>query len=115
MALRQSSRRDGRSVELALTRRGEAVLRGDPLRRLADDITAATGGDAGELLATLQDILSATIARNDGRAFGVCRTCRHFRRNAKPGNASPHHCSLLDKALSDYDGGAICQEHEAAA
>jgi DNA-binding MarR family transcriptional regulator len=115
LASRQSSRRDGRSVELALTRRGEAVLTGDPLRRLADDITAATGGDAGELLATLQGILSATIARNDGRAFGVCRTCRHFRRNAKPGSASPHHCSLLDEALSGYDGGAICQEHEAAA
>ncbi|MCE3256092.1 MAG: transcriptional regulator, MarR family, partial [Nitrobacter vulgaris] len=36
LASRQSSRRDGRSVELALTRRGEAVLTGDPLRRLAD-------------------------------------------------------------------------------
>ncbi|MDR6303223.1 DNA-binding MarR family transcriptional regulator [Nitrobacter vulgaris] len=115
LASRQSSRRDGRSVELALTRRGEAVLRDDPLRRLADDITAATGGDAGELLATLQGILSATIARNDGRAFGVCRTCRHFRHDAKPGSASPHHCNLLDEALSDSDGGAICQEHDAAA
>jgi DNA-binding MarR family transcriptional regulator len=115
LASRQASRRDGRSVELALTRRGEAALRDDPLRRLADDIAVATGGDAGELLATLQAILSATIARNDGRAFGICRTCRHFRSNAKPGNASPHHCNLLDEPLSDADGGAICQEHEAAA
>ncbi|EAQ37364.1 Transcriptional regulatory protein, MarR family protein [Nitrobacter sp. Nb-311A] len=114
LASRQSSQRDGRSVELALTRRGEAVLRDDPLRRLADDIAVATGGDAGELLATLQDILSATIARNGGRAFGVCCTCRHFRRNAKPGSASPHHCNLLDEALSESDGGAICQEHAAA-
>lgn len=114
LASRQSSRRDGRSIELALTPRGEAVLRDDPLRRLADDIAVATSGEAGELLATLQDILSSTIARNGGRAFGVCRTCRHFRHNAKPGSASPHHCNVLDEALSDSDSGAICQEHEAA-
>jgi hypothetical protein len=100
---------------LALTKRGEAVLGDDPLRRLADDIAIATDGDAGELLATLQAILSATIARNDGRAFGICRTCRHFRSNARQGGASPHHCNLLDEPLSDADGGAICQEHEAAA
>lgn len=113
LASRQASRRDGRSVELALTRRGEIVLRDDPLKRLADDVAVATGGDAGELLATLQAILSATIARNDGRAFGVCHTCRHFRSNAKPGSASPHHCSLLDEPLSDADSNAICQEQEA--
>ncbi len=114
LASRQASRRDGRSVELALTRRGEAVLRDDPLRRLADDISVATG-DAGELLATLQAILSALIARNNGRAFGICRTCRHFRRNDVAGRAAPHHCAMLDEPLSDADSGAICQEHEAAA
>jgi DNA-binding MarR family transcriptional regulator len=115
LALRQASPRDGRSVELALTRRGEAVLKDDPLKRLADDIAVATGGDAGKLLATLQAILSAMIARNGGRAFGICRTCRHFRRSASPGSVSPHHCSALDEPLSDADSGAICQEHEAAA
>jgi DNA-binding MarR family transcriptional regulator len=115
LASRQASRRDRRSVELALTRRGEAVLRNDPLRQLADDITVATGGDADELLATLQAVLSAMIARNNGRAFGICRTCRHFRCNALPGHAAPHHCAVLDEPLSDADSGAICQEHEAAA
>jgi DNA-binding MarR family transcriptional regulator len=115
LASRQASRRDGRSVELTLTRRGEAVLRDDPLKRLADDIAAATGGDAGALLATLQAVLSATIARNDGRAFGACYTCRHFRRDTRPGSPSPHHCSLLDEALSDADSNAICQEQEAVA
>ena len=69
LASRQASRRDGRSVELALTRRGEAVLRDDPLRRLADDVSVATGGDAGELLATLQAILSARCWRGVARDF----------------------------------------------
>ncbi len=114
LAARRASRRDGRSVELALTRRGEALLKQDPLTHLARDIAAGTGGDPAVLLATLQAILAATIARNDGRAFGVCHTCRHFRRHARPGAASPHHCALLDEPLSDADSKDICQEQEAA-
>jgi DNA-binding MarR family transcriptional regulator len=115
LAARHASRRDGRSVELALTRRGEATLKDDPLQQLARDIAAGTGNSAGALLAALQAILSATVARNQGRAFGVCHSCRHFRRNVKPGAASPHHCSLLDEPLSDAESQAICQEQEAAA
>lgn len=115
LAARSASRRDGRSVELALTRRGAALLKHDPLTHLACDIAAGTGGDPAALLATLQAILAATIARNDGRAFGVCHTCRHFRRHARPGAASPHHCALLDEPLSDADSTDICQEQEAAA
>ena len=114
LAARNASQRDGRSVELALTRRGEAVLKQDPLLHLAQDIAAGTDDDPASLVATLQAILAATIARNDGRAFGVCHSCRHFQRNARQG-ASPHHCGLLDEPLSEADSKDICQEQEAAA
>jgi DNA-binding MarR family transcriptional regulator len=114
LAARSASQRDGRSVELALTRRGEAVLKQDPLLHLAQDIAAGTDDDPAKLVATLQAILAATIARNDGRAFGVCHSCRHFRRNARQG-ASPHHCGLLDEPLSEADSKDICQEQETAA
>ena len=56
---------------IGVTRRGEAVLRGDPLRRLADDITAATGGEPGELLATLQAHVVGNDREGHGRAFGI--------------------------------------------
>lgn len=111
---RSQSRQDRRSVDLKLTRAGTMVLKHDPLIGLAGDIAAATGGDAGPLLATLQAILAAAIARNDGRAFGICHTCRHFRKDVRPGAAAPHHCALLDEPLSETDSADICVEQEAA-
>ncbi|MCB1412399.1 MAG: MarR family transcriptional regulator [Xanthobacteraceae bacterium] len=114
LARRSASRRDGRSVELALTPRGEALLKQDHIHDLARDIAAGTGDDAADLLAALQAVLRATIARNEGRAFGVCHTCRHFHCDVRPGAASPHHCGLLDEPLSRADSEAICQEQEIA-
>lgn len=115
LVARSASRRDGRSVELALTRHGATALKQDPLLHLARDIATGTDDDPARLVATLQAILAATIARNDGRAFGVCHSCRHFRRNARSGAASPHHCGLLDEPLSEADSKDICQEQEMAA
>lgn len=109
---RQASARDRRSVMLELTGQGRHVLRLDPLLVLAGDVTSATGGGDAELAGLLQSILAAAIARNGGRAFGVCRNCRHFRASGDPGK--PHRCSLLDEPLSDSDSGSICVEQEAA-
>lgn len=113
--VRSQSQQDRRSIDLKLTRAGTVVLKHDPLIGLAGDIARATDGDAAALLATLQAILAAAIARNEGRAFGACHTCRHFRKDARPGAAAPHHCALLDQPLSPADSDAICVEHEQAA
>ncbi len=113
-AVRMASERDRRSTELALTRRGVAALKRDPLLHLAEDIAAA-GGGCEELLAALQAVLRNTVGRNNGRPFGVCHTCRHFRKAAVGSAASPHHCALLDEPLSDADSQGICVEQESAA
>ena len=106
---RAASGRDRRSVELALTAKGAAALAEDPLLTLADDIAAATGGRAEALAEALRAVLRAAVARNGGRAFGVCRTCRHF----KAGHlGAPHLCTLLDEPLGEEDIRAICLEQE---
>lgn len=110
---RAPSRRDRRSVELALTPTGVAALAEDPLRALAADIGAAAGSDPAALAETLRAVLRAAVARNGGRAFGVCRTCRHFRHAADPAR-EPHRCALLDEPLSEEDSSAICVEQEDA-
>lgn len=110
---RSASERDRRSIALGLTANGEAVLADDPLRVVAEDVAAATGGDAGPVVALLGDVLRAALQRNGGRPFGICRTCRHFRREAA-GEGAPHYCALLKAALSDEDSGRICIEQEAA-
>lgn len=110
---RTQSPRDKRSVDLALTRQGEAALRDDPLLALARDLAAAAGSDADALAATLRATLQRAIARNDGKAFGVCHTCRHFQRDAAASSRAPHRCALLDEPLSEADSRAICVEQEA--
>lgn len=104
------SSRDRRSVEIALTAAGTAVLDGDPLRNLANDIAVGAGPHLDALLEGLRGTLRHRIARNGGRAFGVCHSCRHFRPDAHPGREAPHHCALLDAQLSAADSDSICAE-----
>jgi DNA-binding MarR family transcriptional regulator len=111
---RTQSDKDKRSVEISLTARGKTTLRNDPLLALARDIDGSAGRRVGDLAATLRATLRSAIVRNDGRAFGACLTCRHFRADVRPGSGSPHHCALLDEPLSAADSRAICVEQEPA-
>ncbi|WP_018291269.1 MarR family transcriptional regulator [Verrucomicrobium sp. 3C] len=109
---RKPDARDRRSVDFALTRKGSKTLTRDPLLVLARNIEQATGGDATGLLDELRQTLRNAIARNQGRAFGACHTCRHFRAHVRRLTRTPHHCSLLDEPLSEADSRAICAEQE---
>jgi DNA-binding MarR family transcriptional regulator len=111
---RESNARDGRSVALALTPRGEQALRRDPLFAIARDIDRALGAEAADLRDGLRRILQQAIARNDGKAFGLCAGCRHFCSNVRPSSRQPHHCALLEEPLSEADSSAICVEQEDA-
>lgn len=112
---RAASVRDGRSVEFVLSANGERTLKQDPLLALARDIEQVSGADVVVVRDALRQMLHNAIARNRGRAFGVCRTCRHFRANMRPSARTPHHCALLDEPLSEGDSRAICAEQEMAA
>lgn len=109
---RTRSARDGRSIDLALTRQGRKAIEGDPILDLAQTI-AAIGHEARILAELLRTTVQTLVARNGGRAFGACHTCRHFRRNVGK-STKPHYCALLDQALSDGDSHAICIEQERA-
>lgn len=109
---RTQSIRDKRSVELSLTTQGRAALADDPLTQLAADIAAIRSADLASLVTLLRDTLVRTIARNGGKPFGVCRTCRHF--EARPGSKGGYaRCMLLDEPLSEEDSLAICAEQVA--
>lgn len=112
---RRPSARDGRSIDVHLTRMGERTLRRDPLIGLAREIEHAAGERIEALVEVLASALRSAIARNGGRAFGVCHTCRYFRRDATKTLPAPHHCALLDEPLSDADSQAICAEQQANA
>ncbi|HLI64455.1 MAG TPA: MarR family transcriptional regulator [Terriglobales bacterium] len=109
---REANARDGRSVEFVLTKNALQALKRDPLLVLAKDIEQANGGSLAAVLEGLRKTLRAALARNQSRAFGVCASCRHFRRNLRPGSAMPHQCALLDEPLSEADSRRICVEQE---
>jgi DNA-binding MarR family transcriptional regulator len=112
---RSPNARDGRSVSFLLSAKGKRAMTCDPLAALAEDIERAAGSEIGTVLATLRHMLQLAIARNHRRAFGICRTCRHFQADIHPSTVTPHHCALLDEPLSEGDSLAICAEQQAAA
>ncbi len=109
---RTQSLRDKRSIDLKLTPRGETILKDDPLLTLARDLASSANGDIGNLVETLREALRRAVARNDGKAFGACHTCRHFQRDVGISSRAPHRCGLLDEPLSEADSRAICVEQE---
>jgi DNA-binding MarR family transcriptional regulator len=111
---RTQSARDKRSIDLELTPQGEAALKDDPLLALARDLAAGAGGDLGTLVEALRAVLHRAVARNDGKAFGACHTCRHFQHGVAAAARAPHRCGLLDEPLSESDSRAICVEQELA-
>jgi len=98
---------DGRSVSLVLTKAGVDYLKSDPARALAKAIDSS--GAASRLAEDLEAGLRAAITQKGGRAFGVCRTCRHFREGVRGGDR-PHQCALLDEQLGATDASSICIE-----
>lgn len=112
---RESNQEDRRGIVLSLTAKAEATLCHDPLLGLAQDIERALGDEATRLAQSLSAVLLAAVKRNNRRPFDICAHCRHFRRNANPLAATPHHCALLNEPLSDPDSRSICVEQEAAA
>lgn len=98
------SEKDARSFLLSLTKKGRDLLMGDNEGALAGDIDMTGGAPA--LAAALEDALARAIRRRGGKAFGVCKTCRHFERDGPS-----RRCALLDEPLTAQDAEAICAEH----
>lgn len=56
-----------------------------------------------------QTMLREMQARRGGRAFGVCRTCRHFGREP-----AGFRCGLTGEALASEETLLLCGEHDPA-
>jgi DNA-binding MarR family transcriptional regulator len=106
---------DRRVVTLRLTPEGDGLATSlsnwaDPIREHVEGFSQGereTGmGFLMELAGSLQRSGLITVAR-------MCVTCRFFRRDVRPGEASPHHCGLLNVPLGCSDLRVDCPEHEA--
>jgi len=60
-----------------------------------------------KLIRTLQQAGAIPLQR-------MCVSCRHFRPNAHPDAAKPHHCAFVNAPIGTRDLRLDCGEHEAA-
>ncbi|MEQ9619760.1 MAG: MarR family winged helix-turn-helix transcriptional regulator [Deltaproteobacteria bacterium] len=107
---KKSDKRDRRVVRLELTARGKRFVEtGFP----PPDFVAALGGiktrERGELSRLLTELLVRLQRNNRSRMFGVCHTCRHFKRD---GLGETHQCGLTLEPLTEGESMKICREHE---
>jgi DNA-binding MarR family transcriptional regulator len=103
---------DGRSIRLDLTDSGRALLPLDGMAALGDALQALPPAARAGLGEGLQALVAAMLTARSGRAFGICRACRHFAADAR--GEGQHYCQLLKQPLSDAEAGEICQEQDAA-
>jgi len=108
---RKPSKDDGRGTLLELTPKGRVLAGRDPLGALNE--AARHLPHHGLLVDGLSELLSQAQKGNDRKAFGVCRSCRHFRLEDGPQRGS-HYCGKKNTALSGAEAGQICLEHAAA-
>lgn len=105
---RSADASDGRVAHFAPTAKGRRLL-----RRMVPSPTlrAATTNLGERSTAALEDalrgLLGEVVRANEGRAFGVCRTCSHFMREAE----GRYRCGLTEEPLSEADSTLLCREH----
>lgn len=104
---------EGRSIQIVLTDKGRDMLSRDPRRKI-DAVASGLDSDIDTAMrqgvyALLQDRVTAMGLKT----FGLCRSCRHFRRlGSKDDPAGPHRCALLDLPLAEADTSRLCVEHQ---
>lgn len=100
---------DARVVRLSLTRSGKSLARRTLPPTILSDVTEALGKRRLASTETeLRGLLSALQRAGQNRAFGVCRTCAHFRTEGK----NSYRCGLTSEPLLIDETSLICREHE---
>ncbi len=98
---------DKRKSHLQLTARGRRIAQATiPPPEVA---AALDQPDARQSEKILTELLLALQQAHGTRAFGVCHSCRHFRRDR-----DGFRCGLTQEPLSQPDSQLICREHERA-
>jgi DNA-binding MarR family transcriptional regulator len=105
---------DRRVRRLDLTLAGRRLLARDPLAELVAAAAVLGAGRCDDVAGGLTDLLRGLQGRHGYRSFGLCASCRFFRRDGAPG-VGPHLCVLTGEALDDPAAALICRRHEAKA
>lgn len=106
---RRTDPEDKRVSRLKVTRKGERMLEAllplpgwEASARALDQEQTRVAAD------TLEALLRHRQIARDGRSFGECHTCRHFRQEGR----NTYRCGLTGEPLRAEETTRICHEHE---
>jgi DNA-binding MarR family transcriptional regulator len=102
-------RKDKRLVHLKVTPTGQRLLEeAVPTPLLRSACAGLSETEQAQLIAGMKLLLTACLAANRNKTFGVCQTCRYHAREAGSG-----YCGLLREPLTNEEALLICREHAA--
>lgn len=108
--LKRPDAEDGRVVHLVLTDKGKSFVEDEfPPSEFNDALDSLNSNDADSLALLLTKLLIQFQQNNNGKLFGVCHTCNHFRKSAL---SNSHQCGLTLEPLSEEESLRICREYE---
>jgi DNA-binding MarR family transcriptional regulator len=103
-----------RTAPLSLSARGRALA--DRLvdwdQRTRRQLAPLPVADKHSMLRLLLDVIAGLQRSGAITVARMCVTCRHFRRDAHPNPARPHHCALVDAPIGEGELRIDCAEHE---
>ncbi|WP_299380956.1 MarR family transcriptional regulator [uncultured Kiloniella sp.] len=99
---------DKRSVTLELTGKGENLVQEDALQPFQEVLTTLPVDDQNNIRNALEKLLLVKLRSDGNKPFGICNTCRHFRKSSPLG--APNFCDLLKEPLSHTESDKICVE-----
>ena len=107
---KRRDKEDGRVIHLSLTDEAEGIIENAfPPDEFTQAVEAMRPEDRSELSGLLNQLLVLLQRQNKGAAFGVCHTCRFFKRK---GLGDSHQCGLTHEPLTDEESYKICREHD---
>jgi DNA-binding MarR family transcriptional regulator len=116
LVARQADPADARAVTLRPTAEGLRAQRAiaAAASRVAAALAELTPAEQANLLLAQVKLVRSLQVAGAIPVQRLCVTCRHFRPNAHPGAAHPHHCAFVNAAIGTEDLRLDCGEHEPA-
>lgn len=107
---RSADKKDLRVVHVELTKKAVDLLKNEiPPAVFKEALSELNDIERKTLTNLLYKLLVALQHNNNGKTFGVCKTCRHFKANAF---GRHHQCGLTNEKLFNNEASKICREHE---
>ena len=106
--LKRADNEDKRITRLFLSAEGKEFVQNHPLLKVWNRI--CNNQPESQLKQFQQTLVSLTRGlqeANGTRSFGICRSCRHFKKHPQS-----YYCGLTHKLLNDLDSHKICLEHQ---